>query len=678
MDQKAEEHTFGQDHAYSQLREAAPGVTVIDACMNPVVSPLPHIPKHTEPKMRMDLARDAVKQAITPNVLTNNDGGTAVSGGQHGDAASNAPVHIEPLGDPVRRLGKWILRFLMAASVVLFLWTASTFTELDSGAAPLVIASIVVLFAMGPLFTIVFALFPRRPANALYLRSFRNDHESWPIRRTLQQAFGRKFRLSGIRDPRRRRSPLEYVAMAVFVLRYLTPKYMNLEAGSDWFQRLWRSLQEVRCVVVDVSELTPTVGREARLASESLAPDRILFVGDARHTSDEWRAQLAPYLPVGAAGQAHLLIWDGTTHESRRRFARQVEEFARQVPKTLAGDEMGRFIASYSLVQREDARSESDASQHHVGILLGAQFGVGVAAALLGAIVAAASPSAGTAFSIIVNGVIYSIIAWYLLLYFLHGTRRQRIVAVLLIVGTATYYVGVVGGMLSAVQSARGAAQRNMALNHLKQIGVGAQNHLDSTRSFPPRVRYRGYPRNDATLLPIHSWQTALLPFIEENYLFDRIDFSKPWDDEANEEVFGTIVEPYLSPPATTLRSETNHAVSHFAGNANVFDPTRLRRATGEIMPLSYQSFRDGTSKTFLAGEAEGAYRPWGDPGNTRDPAVGVKQGPNSYGRPGMEGTLLIMADGSVRSISSDVDPEVFKAMGTPAGGETIPLELDR
>ncbi len=87
------------------------------------------------------------------------------------------------------------------------------------------------------------SILPAPPVNALYLRSFRNDPATWPIRKAAQSALGRKFRLSGIRDPRRRWPPvIRFMHAAFFAIRCCTPKFMNLEAGTDWKARLWRSL----------------------------------------------------------------------------------------------------------------------------------------------------------------------------------------------------------------------------------------------------------------------------------------------------------------------------------------------------------------------------------------------------------------------------------------------------
>jgi prepilin-type N-terminal cleavage/methylation domain-containing protein len=72
--------------------------------------------------------------------------------------------------------------------------------------------------------------------------------------------------------------------------------------------------------------------------------------------------------------------------------------------------------------------------------------------------------------------------------------------------------------LLPAVQSAREAARRMQCTNHLRQIGIGLHNHHDQKKTLPPA--------HDRVLGPggavyNHSWTPHLLPFIEQQPLFD-------------------------------------------------------------------------------------------------------------------------------------------------------------
>ena len=81
----------------------------------------------------------------------------------------------------------------------------------------------------------------------------------------------------------------------------------------------------------------------------------------------------------------------------------------------------------------------------------------------------------------------------------------------------------------------------------------------------------------------------------------------------------------------------------------------------------------DGTSNTIIVGEVTTGLKSWGDPTNLRDPADGLGNTPQQFGlrrRPAGEGAQFLMTDGAVRFISTEVDPEVLKALSTPDGGE--------
>jgi prepilin-type N-terminal cleavage/methylation domain-containing protein/prepilin-type processing-associated H-X9-DG protein len=84
-----------------------------------------------------------------------------------------------------------------------------------------------------------------------------------------------------------------------------------------------------------------------------------------------------------------------------------------------------------------------------------------------------------------------------------------------------------VGLLLPAVQSAREASQRSACINNLKQIGVGMHGHLSAMRYFPPgyvgvlpgRTGNAWDSNNQFTW----SWGALLLPYVEEQELYDRL-----------------------------------------------------------------------------------------------------------------------------------------------------------
>lgn len=208
--------------------------------------------------------------------------------------------------------------------------------------------------------------------------------------------------------------------------------------------------------------------------------------------------------------------------------------------------------------------------------------------------------------------------------------------------------------------SAHGAARRMQSVNNLKQIVLGMANYEVSFETYPP-----GATTGELGVL-LHSWQTLILPFLEHQALYEKINLAKPWDDLSNLAATKGDVQAYLIPvPGFGAdREKAGRGLSHYEGNARVVGGTR---------GLRLAQVTDGTSSTILAGESAGGHLPWAMPGHARDPADGINRDPlRGFGGPFPGGANVILLDGSVRFIKHTIDPAVLKALSTPAGGEKI------
>ncbi|MEZ6081865.1 MAG: DUF1559 domain-containing protein [Pirellulaceae bacterium] len=96
-----------------------------------------------------------------------------------------------------------------------------------------------------------------------------------------------------------------------------------------------------------------------------------------------------------------------------------------------------------------------------------------------------------------------------------------------------------IGLLLPATRAARPAAYRMQCSNNLKQIALALRNYETSYHAFPPAATF------DSSGNPLHSWRTLILPFLEQNALYDSIDLSKPWDDPANAKAYASSVPVY-------------------------------------------------------------------------------------------------------------------------------------
>ena len=209
-------------------------------------------------------------------------------------------------------------------------------------------------------------------------------------------------------------------------------------------------------------------------------------------------------------------------------------------------------------------------------------------------------------------------------------------------------------------KSPQDAAHFKQSMKNLHDTGIAVQNFHEIHGKFPPgSVEKMG---KTVELATYHGWQTPLLPFVEQLPLYDRIDLTKPWDVAPNRALFANRIPPYENPAISVTRSE--FAPSHYAGNVHLFGRGRITK---------FADIKDGHSHTMMAGEVSSGFKPWGHPKNWRDPARGLKFDSQTFGGPSQRGTLVLMADGSVRLLKKNTDASVLKAIGTLEGGEAFP-----
>ncbi len=210
--------------------------------------------------------------------------------------------------------------------------------------------------------------------------------------------------------------------------------------------------------------------------------------------------------------------------------------------------------------------------------------------------------------------------------------------------------------LLPAVQQAREAARRTQSKNNLKQMGLAMHNFYDTQKHWVGST-----VADDGVAL--HSWQTHLLPYMDQTPLYQSINLDVPWNDPANASMFYNVVPAYQHPSQTVLTTAEGYAATHYAGNQHVLLPNSQ---------LTFDKVTDGTSNTIVAGEVAGGFRAWGDPANVRDPGLGINAAPGGFGSASPGGCHFLLMDGSVRFVSENVDPGVLKGLSTYNGGESV------
>lgn len=159
----------------------------------------------------------------------------------------------------------------------------------------------------------------------------------------------------------------------------------------------------------------------------------------------------------------------------------------------------------------------------------------------------------------------------------------------------------------------------------------------------------------------MHSLHTHLLPFVDHAPLHRKMNLQQPWNAPENVPFVAKIMPNWILPGAETPPEDgVTPAETHYEANLRVFGPN---------FGPTFREIRDGRTNTIGCGEVVSNIRPWADPRNLRDPAIGLNV-PGGYGSPWPGGVQLGFMDGSARFVSDKISSEVLRALSTPSGGE--------
>jgi prepilin-type N-terminal cleavage/methylation domain-containing protein/prepilin-type processing-associated H-X9-DG protein len=268
-----------------------------------------------------------------------------------------------------------------------------------------------------------------------------------------------------------------------------------------------------------------------------------------------------------------------------------------------------------------------------------------------------------------------------------------------------------IGLLLPAVQKVRAAAARTQCVNNLKQIGLALQNYHDTAKSFPSGyVSSHDSSGNDTG--PGWGWAAYILPGMEQQNLFNSIQFNQPIEDAVNSNARVVSIKSYLcpsdnAPPTWTAQKYDSSgnpvasicqvASANYLGVFGISEPgvggegVFFRNSTIRIADIT-----DGTSQTIMVGERASALTPsvpssatWvgavtgaeifpdnssnmvlSHTGESNGPAVPTES--NNFSSRHNGGVNFVFADGHVQLLTSSVSQTIYQALSTRAGGETI------
>ncbi len=255
--------------------------------------------------------------------------------------------------------------------------------------------------------------------------------------------------------------------------------------------------------------------------------------------------------------------------------------------------------------------------------------------------------------------------------------------------------------LLPAVQQAREAARRSQCKNNLAQIGLAMHNYYQTWEVLPPgTVNPKGPIRWEEKGYHV-SWTLALLPCLDQTSVFEHYDLTKGVYAQENAEVREVSISVYGCPssynsdygktPGGLQVGQTSYVGCHHDQEAMIdVDQNGVLFLNSSVR---YAQIRDGASNTIFVGEKLDTKITLGWDSGTRETLRntssindedrwkhrGQGDGPpapptevGGFGSYHTGGAQFSLGDGSVRFISQNINPEVFRHLGNKADGAIL------
>ena len=179
------------------------------------------------------------------------------------------------------------------------------------------------------------------------------------------------------------------------------------------------------------------------------------------------------------------------------------------------------------------------------------------------------------------------------------------------------------------------------SIKRLREVSLALINFESARGHFPPAGSFDGAGK------PLLSWRVHVLPFLEQEELYQQFRLDEPWDSPHNKGLIPKMPEVFLSPASKHSREQ---------GLTNVVAPVADRSIIAPEKGRRIREIKDGLSRTVALLEVDDAAAPiWTQPDV---PVADLSSILRHLGTLHRAGFVVSLADGQTFMLSREIGAE--------------------
>lgn len=221
-------------------------------------------------------------------------------------------------------------------------------------------------------------------------------------------------------------------------------------------------------------------------------------------------------------------------------------------------------------------------------------------------------------------------------------------------------FLGVVALLSPGIVVSHESANRAQCQNNLKQIALALHNYREHYGVFAPAYLA------DEEGKPMHSWRVLILPFLEQQPLYDQYDFSQPWDSPKNKSLASPGRPLYYACPSdpgadagmTSYLAVVGPAAAWAGSTSRKLDDLSRSGGTILLVELANSGIHWMEPRDLSVEEVLSRIR---QPG--KDGLPGAHVWDPGYFYRDVRGSYVAMADGSVEFVPVDTPAAIWEGL---------------